>query len=75
MTSAKKAFLTSEEASTLRAQLQEMVESADYNTTPRFSTAESGTSEFVQRHMDYMSAYLSMDHVQYVRNLKLMTRI
>ncbi len=75
MTSAKKAFLTSEEATSLRTQLQEMVENPDFNTAPRYSTADSGTSEFVQRHMDYMSAYLSMDHIQYVRNLKLMTKI
>jgi tRNA A37 threonylcarbamoyladenosine biosynthesis protein TsaE len=71
----KSEFLRSELAKTLRNELQEMVDSPSYNTHTRYSVLSPDGSHFVERHMDYMSCFLQMDHVQYVSNLKLMTRV
>lgn len=71
----KQTFLKSDEAAVLRAELVAMVESADYNTKPMYSTVESEGSQFVEKHLNYMGGFPNMDHHQYVQNLKLKTKI
>lgn len=71
----KSEFLRSELAKTLRKELQEMVDNPSYNTHTRYSVLSPDGSHFVERHMEYMSGYLQMDHMQYVSNLKLMTKV
>lgn len=59
----------------LREELVSMVESPEYNTRSIYSTIGSDGSNFVERHMNYMSGFPSMNHLQYVQNLKLKTKI
>src|ERR1700757_2232936 len=69
------AFLKTEKARLLREELLAMVKSPEYNTRPIYSTVESEGSQFVEKHMNYMSDFRNMDHWQYVSNLKLKTKI
>lgn len=74
-TSSKQSFIHSEKAAQLRAELTRMVDSAIYNTRPIYSLGEGDKYQFVERRMAYMSKYPTMDHWQYILNLKLMTKI
>jgi len=67
--------MQSEKAVELRAELTRMVDSALYNTRPIYAMGEGDKYQFVERRMEYMSKYPTMDHWQYVLNLKLMTKI
>lgn len=67
-------FLRSDKAKELRGDLTDMTKDPAYNTHVA-SIIESDASYFVEKHMAYMSNHLSMDHSQYVKNIKLMTRI
>lgn len=40
-----------------------------------YSTADKNGVTFVDKHMRYMSQYPSLNCVQYVSNLKLMTKV
>jgi len=72
----RREFLSSKEADSLREELQKMVDDPQYNTIVRYSTlTNSSKSEFVQKHMEYMSKYPTMKHTQYVSNLRLMTKL
>lgn len=71
----KQQFLSSEEATDLRSELQKMVKDPAYNTQVRYSLITSPGSQFVNKHMSYMSNHLQMNHKQYLRNIKLMTRL
>src|SRR6201993_1828478 len=64
-----------DKARLLREELLAMVKSPEYNTRPIYSTVESEGSQFVEKHMNYMSDFRNMDHWQYVSNLKLKTKI
>lgn len=70
----KNSFLESEKAVKLRAELEEMVKSSMYNTRV-VTLLDQGSSYFVDKHMRYMSHHLTMDHFQYVKNLRLMTKV
>ena len=70
----KNDFLKSEVATRLREELLEMTESPLYNTKVP-ALVVSDAAYFIEKHMNYMSNHLRMDHLQYVQNLKLMTRI
>lgn len=70
----KSDFLKSEKATLLRNELQEMADSPQYNTRV-ITLIDSDASYFVEKHMNYMSNHLNMDHSQYVKNIKLMTLI
>lgn len=74
--SAKRQFLESEIAQSLRVDLQALVDSPEYNTKLRYSYTATTTdgSGFVAKHMEYMSNHLQMDHKQYVLNVKLMIK-
>lgn len=71
----KQAFLKSEQAIVLREQLEAMVEDPVYNTRSIYSTIGNDGSDFVQRHMNYMGGFPTMNHLQYIQNLKLKTKI
>lgn len=68
-------FLKSEEAETLRKELQNMVKDPNYNTYVRYSLVTTNGSQFVNKHMAYMANHLQMNHRQYVSNIKLMTKL
>ena len=67
-------FLQSEKATVLRQDLVDMTKSVLYNTNIA-SMFDANELYFVEKHMKYMSNHLTMDHSQYVNNLKLMTRL
>ena len=71
----KQSFIDSEKGCELRKQLEMMVKSPDYNTHILSLNGDSEGSLFVQKHLNYMSSHKTMDHMQYLSNLKLMTRI
>lgn len=71
----KRAFLDSEKGEELRKELQGMVKSPDYNTRAVYSLIDTDGNQFVEKHMNYMSVHPTMDHRQYVMNIKLMTKI
>ncbi len=71
----KQAFITSDEGIELRKQLEALVKSPDYNTRVYSLVSDSDGSLFVDKHMSYMSSHKTMDHAQYVSNVKLMTKI
>lgn len=75
VSSSKNEFLKSEKATLLRTELQKMVDDPKYNTKLRYSLIVSDETQFIRKHMDYMSNHLKMDHNQYVLNLKLMTKL
>lgn len=74
MNSRTKSFLESEQGIAIREQLMEMTASEKYNTKSRYSVSDPGGQSFVEKHMKYMSLYPNMNHIQYVSNLKLMTK-
>lgn len=75
LSNTRQAFLRSEKAVQLRAELVSMVESPKYNTHSPYSTGDTDKYLFVEKRMEYMSRYPAMDHWQYLLNLKLMTTI
>jgi len=70
----KTEFLRSELAAKLVQELTEMTKNPLYNTRV-VSMIDTDDLYFVEKHMKYMSNHLSMDHTQYVQNLRLMTKI
>lgn len=72
--SGKQAFLSSTKADDLRIILTEMVDDPIYNTRV-VMRIDADPMFFVEKHIEYMSNHLKMDHHQYVMNLKLMTKI
>jgi len=67
-------FLQSDKAAVLRNELEKMVKNPAYNTRV-MSLLSDDASYFVEKHMKYMSDHLTMDHSQYIQNLKLMTKV
>jgi hypothetical protein len=72
--SSRTEFLRSEKADELRLELIAMTKSPLYNTRV-IALGGSGAAVFVEKHMRYMSVHLTMDHSQYIQNLRLMTKI
>jgi len=69
-----KSFSDSERGTLLREELVKMTQSKDYNTLTSYSTVDPNGLTFVEKHMKYMSQYPTMNHEQYVSNLKLMSK-
>ena len=67
-------FLASEQAEVIRAELSRMMEDPGYNTPSTYSATTKGDILFVDKHMNYLSVHLSVDHTQYLSNLKLKTK-
>ncbi len=72
-TQTRDAFLRSDEAARLRAELTVMAKSPEYNTKVP-AMIDTDELYFVEKHMKYMSNHLTMNHLQYVSNLRLMTK-
>ncbi|MCA9335172.1 hypothetical protein KC953_03445 [Candidatus Saccharibacteria bacterium] len=72
---ARQTFMESEKGRSLREQLEMMVESPLYNTHAFSLNGDPEGAVFVNKHMHYMSSHRSMNHSQYLSNLKLMTKI
>lgn len=68
-------FLTSEKARRLYIQLEDMVNSPRYNTKVAGLDSDPYGVRFIEKHMDYMSRHRTMDHRQYIANLKIMMKI
>lgn len=72
-------FLDSPEAAEAKAALRLMASDDAYNT--RSSYIANGTNypdnliPFVDKHMNYLNTHPSIDHRQYLSNLRLMMRI
>lgn len=71
----KIAFYKSEKGSLLRKELERMVKDPKYNTRVIGWGVEPTGERFIEKHLAYMSSHPKMDHLQYVSNLKLMTKI
>lgn len=74
-TQGRQSFLKSDQAKVLRSQLTEMTESPLYNTRVQGITDTPADVRFIEKHMNYMSSFPKMNHLQYISNLKLMTKI
>ncbi len=71
----KKLFFESEEGIWLRNELTQMVKSTDYNTRSTYTALSSDELLFIDKHMNYMSNYPSLNYKQYLSNLKLKTKL
>ncbi len=69
-----KAFSESEQGHMIRKELVKMAMSKDYNTVATYSVDDPGGLGFVDRQMRYMSQYPTMNHMQYISNLKIKTK-
>jgi hypothetical protein len=74
-TQGRQAFLKSDKAKELRKQLEDMAKNPMYNTHIQGLISYPDSIRFVEKHMSYMSGFPRMDHMQYISNLKLMTKI
>jgi hypothetical protein len=70
-----KQFFVSEKGVLLRDELVKMTKSKQYNTKSMYSTTDKTGRTFVDKHMIYMSQYPTLNHQQYISNLRVMTRI
>jgi hypothetical protein len=59
----------------LRKHLVDMAESPLYNTRIYSMTSDQSSELFIEKHMNYMSGFPKLDHLQYISNLKLMTKV
>jgi hypothetical protein len=64
-------FYASDQCHTARGMLQDLVDSAEYETD---SSYYSGGLKFCERHLDYLSRHPNLALSGYISNLKLMTR-
>lgn len=69
-----KDFLASQEADAIRKELSRMMKDPSYNTPSTYSAAAKGDILFVDKHMNYLSLHLGINHEQYMSNLKLKTK-
>lgn len=72
---ARMAFAKSEKGQLLREQLESMVKNPIYNTKIYSLTSDFEGTQFIDKHMNYMSRFPKLNHLQYVANLRLMTKI
>ena len=68
-------FLKSEDATLVRDELDKMMTSPLFNTKSTYSPASVGELSFVDKHMKYLSQHPTLNHQQYLSNLRLKTRI
>jgi hypothetical protein len=74
MNTRTKAFTESEAGKLAHDELTKMTKSKQYSTRTMYSTSDTNGMSFVDKHMKYMSQFPSLNYVQYVSNLKLMTK-
>ncbi len=71
-----KDFLTSAEGEAAYAELMNMVNDKNYSTVSSYSpSSENGNLLFIDKHMNYLSSHSGVNALQYVSNLKLITKI
>ena len=72
-------FFQSEEGERSRNALQAIADDIKYNTESTYSADAilhpDQLISFVDKHMNYLNAHLAIDPVQYISNLRLMTRL
>lgn len=69
-----KAFSESAQGILIRKELVKMAKSKDYNTVTMYSVVDPNGQSFVEKQMRYMSQFPTINHAQYVANLKVMTK-
>lgn len=67
----RRVFLNSDAAVTMRTELLEMVENPAFNT----GVAPEVKAAFIEKHLNYISRFSYIDPLQYVKNLKMKSRI
>ncbi len=70
----KAQFLASEDAQTVRLELERMMESAQYSTHTFYTPADA-TQSFVDKHLHYLSEHPKLKATEYLSNLRLMTKV
>jgi hypothetical protein len=74
----RESFFKSEIGQRLRTQLEELAKDAAYNTQPGYSADREHYPDnimpFVDKHMNYLYTHPALDPIQYLANLRLMTR-
>ena len=68
-------FLRTEKATELRTELESMVKNPLYNTRLYTMLTDASGDRFIEKHMHYMSTHPTIDHWQYISNIKLMTKL
>lgn len=68
-------FLDSEAAVQIREQLIKMMEDPKFNTTSTYAATREELLSFVEKHMTYLSDHPKLNPEDYMRNLRLMTRL
>ena len=71
-----KDFLTSPEGLAAYEDLLEMENDKGYKTVSTYSpSSENGILLFIDKHMNYLSTHASVNTMQYMSNLRLITKI
>ncbi len=69
----KRTFMASEDAGTIRLELERMVTDPSYVTKTFYSPLNSDIS-FVDKHLTYLSEHPKLKSSEYLANLRLMTK-
>jgi hypothetical protein len=70
-----KLFFTSPKGLLARQDLEDMMNSEEFNTSSTYSPSSTERILFVDKHLDYLSKHPQVNPNHYLSNLKLMTRI
>lgn len=70
-----KLFFTSQKGLLARQDLEDMMNSKEFNTASTYSPSSTERIQFVDKHLDYLSKHPQVNPNHYLSNLKLMTRI
>ncbi|MDL2341931.1 MAG: hypothetical protein QFB87_02555 [Patescibacteria group bacterium] len=68
-------FLDSETAIDIRSRLMAMMADPLFNTTATYAATREDMMTFVEKHMTYLSDHPKLNPEDYLRNLRLMTRL
>lgn len=68
---AQQKFYASERCDDARRMLQELVDNTSFDTKSQYY---EGVSDFIERHLNYLSKQPKLDIMGYISNLRLMTR-
>jgi len=69
----KRTFLASEDAVQIREELLRMTADPMYNTQPFYTPLDNNLS-FVEKHIRYLSEHPKLSSLEYLSNLRLMTK-
>lgn len=71
VSSGRKIFLDSEDARTMRVELEDMLDNPVYNTGIKLDDKNI----YIEKHLNYISRFPYINSRQYVKNLKMKSRI